>query len=321
MIERLVFFGTPQFAVPTLDALHAAGRTPVLVVSQPTRTAGRGRQSVAPPVAQWAQDHGVALVQTDAVKDPQFLASLQEIEPCLAVVVAFGQIFRKQLLVLPRLGCMNLHASLLPAYRGASPIVAAVRHGETEAGVTTMMMERGLDSGPVLLQRALAVGDNETAGELSIRLSEIGAELVVETLYRWEQGDLSATRQQHELATHAPMLERSLGELDWTSSAPVIHNLVRAFDPWPGTKSNFRGAAVAIKRTLLGKRSSVADGSARPGQVLELDADVLWVKAGCDQALGLVELQRQGKRSVSARDFVNGMRVAPGEFFGTVAAD
>ena len=320
-VERLVFFGTPQFAVPTLDALHAAGRTPSLVVSQPTRSAGRGRRATPPPVAQWAHDHGIDLVQTDAVKDPEFMASLRELEPCLAVVVAFGQIFRKPLLELPRLGCVNLHASLLPAYRGASPIVAAIRHGETEAGVSTMVMERGLDSGPVLLQRGLAVGPDETAGELSIRLSELGADLVVETLDVWEAGNLTATPQDHALATHAPMLERSLGDLDWGSEALQIHNLVRAFDPWPGTRSDFRGAPVAIKRTELGERLCAADSDAKPGQVLSLEAGTLWVKAGDNRALGLVELQRQGKRSVGARDFVNGMRVEPGEFFGSLAVD
>ena len=316
-IRRIVFFGTPQFAVPTLDALHAAGRSPLMVVSQPTRGVGRGRRRQPPPVAAWAERHGVELIQTSDVRDPEVMDTLRGLEPDLAIVVAFGQIFRRELLDLPRLGCMNLHASLLPAYRGASPIVAAIREGETVAGACTMRMERGLDSGPVLRCDQLEIEPDETAGDLAPRLADLGARLVVRTLDLWEAGELRATPQDHDRATFAPMLDRSEGWIDWRESAPRIHDLVRAFDPWPGTRTRLGGETVAIKSV---RRIDGDAGDASPGTVLGLSDEGFLVAAGTG-VVDVRQVQRAGRRAVSGGDFANGEGDLVGRRFDPAPVD
>lgn len=317
-IRHVGFFGTPHFAVPTLDALRAAGRTPRVVVSQPTRGVGRGRRPKPPPVAAWALEHDVELIQTANVRDPEVIERLGRLELDLAIVVAFGQIFRRALLDLPRLGCMNLHASLLPAYRGASPIVAAIREGESVTGASTMLMERGLDSGPVLLQDQLEIGPAETAGELAPRLAELGARLVVHTLEVWEAGGLSATPQEHSQATLAPLLDRDEGWIDWQQPAQRIHDLVRAFDPWPGTRSLLGEQALAIKKVRLvdaarpaGREPEAASSSAAqpeplPGTVLGVGVEGFRVATGERGSVEVLRVQRPNRRPVSGRDFANG---------------
>lgn len=316
-IRRIAFFGTPQFAVPTLQALHSAGRTPVMVVSQPTRGVGRGRRRQPPPVAAWAEEHGVELVQTSDVRDPEVMDTLRGHDLDLAIVVAFGQIFRRALLDLPRLGCMNLHASLLPAYRGASPIVAAIREGEAVTGACTMLMERGLDSGPVLMRDELEIGPDETAGALAPRLASLGAALVVRTLDAWEAGELTATPQDHEQATFAPMLDRSESWIDWGQSSQRIHDLARAFDPWPGTRTRLGDEVLAIKAL---RRLDSDAGDARPGTVLELGAEGFLVATG-DGVVEVLSVQRAGRRAVSGRDFANGEGDLVGRCFGSASVE
>jgi len=233
-LDRILFFGTPEFAVPTLAALVAAGRVPALVVTQPARPAGRGQRPQDPPVARWAREHGLAVAMPERVRDPAFLEAAAALAPDVAVVVAFGQIFPRALLDLPRYGCINLHASLLPRWRGASPIQAAVAAGDARTGVATMLMEAGLDTGPILLEEATEIDAEETAGELSRRLAEAGGPLMVRTLQELERGSLVPRPQAAEGATYAPRLTRESGRVDWSFTAPEIHHRLRAYTPWPG---------------------------------------------------------------------------------------
>lgn len=310
-IDRILFFGTPEIAVPTLAALVAAGRAPVLVVTQPSRPVGRGRQPQDPPVARWAREHGLEVAQPERVRHPEFLERAAALNPDVAVVVAFGQIFPRALLDLPRLGCINLHASLLPRWRGASPIQAAVAAGDATTGIATMRMEEGLDTGPVLLLEETPIGPDETAGELAVRLGEMGGGLVVRTLELLEKGGIEPRPQSAEGVTYAPRLTRDSGRVDWTLTAREIHDRLRGYTPWPGLTAELRGEPVKITA------ARVLDGSdpAAPGTLLGLRDGLLAVACGGGTVLGLAEAQRPGKRPLRAADFVNGERLRPGEAF------
>ncbi|HEX7184288.1 MAG TPA: methionyl-tRNA formyltransferase [Thermoanaerobaculia bacterium] len=305
----ILFFGTPELAVPTLATLVESGRAPVRVVTQPSRPAGRGRQLQDPPVARWAREHGLPVLQPEKVRDPAFLDELRPLEPGAAVVVAFGQIFPRALLELPRHGCINLHASLLPRYRGASPIQAAVAAGETRTGVTTMLMEEGLDSGPILLQEETEIGSSQTAGELSRRLADLGAGLVVRTLEKLEKGTLAPRPQDPAEATYAPRLTRESGRVDWSLGARELFNRLRAFTPWPGLTAELRGEPV--KLVWAEALEGVAAGE-EPGTFLGLRDGLLAVACG-GGALGVRELQRPGRKPLKAADFLNGERLRAGE--------
>jgi methionyl-tRNA formyltransferase len=316
VIDRLLFFGTPEFAVPTLAALVAAGRPPVLVVTQPARPAGRGQRAQDPPVARWAREHGLAVAQPERVRDPAFLEQVAALAPDVAVVVAFGQIFPRALLDLPRYGCVNLHASLLPRWRGASPIQAAVAAGDERTGVSTMLMEAGLDTGPILLEEATEIGPQETAGELSRRLAEAGGGLMVRTLQELESGNLVPRPQPSEGATYAPRLTRESGRIDWSLTALEIHNRLRAYTPWPGLTAELREAPVKIMAAEVLAEVLAGDGAVvAPGTFLGLRGGRLAVACGGGTLLGLAELQRPGKRALRAPDFANGERLKAGESF------
>jgi methionyl-tRNA formyltransferase len=310
-VAPLVFFGTPEFAVPTLAALVAAGHAPARVVTQPSKPAGRGRKEQDPPVARWAREHGLPVLQPERVRDPAFLAEMREIGPAVAVVVAFGQIFPRDLLSLPRHGCINVHASLLPRWRGAAPIQAVLAAGETRTGVTTMQMEAGLDTGPMLLQDEIEIGPAETAGELSQRLAEVGAALMVRTLDRLAEGTLDARPQDDALATYAPRLTRESGRVDWTLSAREIVNRLRAYTPWPGLTAELRGEPVKLLAVeVLGEETGE-----EPGTCLGLRGGVLGVAGGGGSVLGVREAQRPGRKALRAADFANGERLQRGELF------
>jgi len=314
-IDRIIFFGTPEFAVPTLAALVDAGRAPVRVVAQPSRPAGRGRRPLDPPVAAWAREHGLEVTQPERVRDPAFLEEMAALAPDLAVVVAFGQIFPRALLDLPRHGCVNLHASLLPRWRGASPIQAAVAAGDARTGLTTMRMEAGLDSGPILLQEETEVGPDETADALARGLAEMGGRLMVATIERLERGGLEPRPQPEEGVTFAPKLTRDSGHADWRLAARDIYDRWRAYTPWPGLASGLRGEPVkVIAAEVLDGAEGDAAGAA-PGTILGLRGGRLAVACGGGTVLGLTELQRPGKRALRAADFVNGERLRAGESF------
>ncbi len=311
-IDRILFFGTPEFAVPTLAALVAARRVPVRVVTQPSRPAGRGQQLLDPPVARWAREHGIEVMQPEKVRHPSFLEAAAALAPDIAVVVAFGQIFPRALLDLPRLGCVNLHASLLPRWRGASPIQAALAAGDARTGVTTMQMDEGMDTGPILLEETVEIGPEETAGELSRRLAERGGELMVRTLDLLERGGIEPRPQAADGITYAPRLTRESGRVDWGLTARQIHDRLRAYTPWPGLTSELRGGPVKI--VAAEPVDEAAEGA--PGVILGLRGGrLLAVACGDGTVLGLAELQRPGKRALRAADFMNGERLRAGESF------
>ncbi|HEV8579961.1 MAG TPA: methionyl-tRNA formyltransferase [Thermoanaerobaculia bacterium] len=310
-LDRILFFGTPDFAVPTLAALVAAERAPVRVVTQPARPVGRGRRPQDPPVAAWAREHGLEVTQPERVRSPAFLAEAAALAADVAVVVAFGQIFPRALLDLPRHGCINLHASLLPRWRGASPIQAAIAAGDERTGVTTMLMEEGLDSGPILLQEETAIGAVETADELSRRLAEMGGGLMVQTLERLERGDLEHRPQTSAGVTYAARLTRDSGRVDWSLKARQITDRLRAYTPWPGLTAELRGEPVKV----IAAEIIDGNGAAAVGTILGLRGGRLAVACGGGTVLGLAELQRPGKRALRAADFVNGERLQAGEVF------
>lgn len=308
-LERLVFFGTPEFAVPSLEALVAAGRPPVAVVTQPPRPSGRGRRLSEPPVARRARELGLEVRFVERVRAPDFLAEMAALAPDLAVVVAFGQIFPPALLDLPRLGCVNVHASLLPRWRGAAPIAAAIGAGDSETGVTTQRMEAGLDTGPVYAARSTLIGPEENRGELTGRLARLGAELLVETVAALERGTATARPQDAALATWAPKLAGPVA-LDLAEAAATTARRVRAMTPEPGALLAVGGEALRV----LAARAVAESGSTAepPGTVLGLEGAWLRVAAGGGSVLGLARLQRPGRSPVSGRDYANGARLLPG---------
>ena len=296
--------------MPVLAAMVEGGYAPHAVISQPARPAGRGHKLQDPPVAVWARDHGLPVHQPVKVNVKSFRAELAALEPDVAVVVAFGQIFRRRLLALPRHGCVNLHASLLPRYRGAAPIQAAIAGGDTETGVTTMLMDEGLDSGPILLQQTMTISSDETAPELAARMGEHGARLVVRTIEALERGEVTP-EPQPEGASYAPRLTKADGTVDWRRTASEIYNRLRGYTPWPGQVATLSG-----KRVKLLAVSALNEHVAEPpGTLLEPQGATLPVVCGDGSVLGLNRVQLAGKKPVTGADLANGQRLHPGERF------
>lgn len=302
---RLVFMGTPEFALPALQKLIDRGEVLSAVVTQPDRPKGRGQQLAPPPVKLLAEGHGIPVLQPARVRAPEFIEVMRELRPDLIVVVAFGQILPKALLEIPRHGCINVHASLLPRYRGAAPINWCIINGETETGVTTMQMDAGLDTGDMLLKKVTPIGPDETAQALHDRLSEIGAEALDETLDLLVSGRLAPGKQDDLLSSYAPMLKKEDGLIDWDREPQTIRNLVRGLTPWPGAYSFLGG------KTLKIFRCRVAGGTGTPGTVLQADRSGL-VIACRNGGLLVDELQLEGKKRLSAKDFLAGYNIKPG---------
>lgn len=313
---RLVFCGTPQFAVPTLEALLNAGHAVDLVLSQPDRASGRGLEVQFSPVKQFAEQHGLALSQPEKVRNnPELQQHLGELAPDAIIIVAYGRIIPPWMLTLTRYGNLNLHASLLPKYRGAAPIQWAVADGETETGVTTMRIDEGLDTGDILLQQRVPISPDDTSVELSPILSAVGAELMVRTLDGLEQGTLRPVRQDASRATLAPILQREDGRIDWSRTARQIYDRWRGFQPWPGAFTVFRE-----KKLILHSAQVATDNASLPrgvpfGTMVRTDSRLLIV---CGEGTGLdvLELQVEGKRRMSVQAFLNGVVFADGERMG-----
>jgi methionyl-tRNA formyltransferase len=313
--EELVFCGTPQFAVPTLEKLVEAGFHVRLVLMQPDRPKGRGLELVSSPVKQAAQRLGLSIFQPEKIKQNEELqAKLEAIAPSAIIVVGYGRIIPKWMLDLPKYGNINLHASLLPKYRGAAPIQWAIANGETFTGVTTMRIDEGLDTCDILLEKELALEDEDTAETISPRLAAIGAGLMIETLRGLAQNSIRPQPQNNAEASLAPVLKKEDGRIDFSRSAHDIYNRFRGFQPWPGAFTSFRGRGLNIS-AMKAATGEMTRQEFLQAQILVVDGRVF---VGCrdGSAVELLEMQPEGKKRISARDFVHGYRPQTGEKLG-----
>jgi methionyl-tRNA formyltransferase len=306
---RIVFFGTPAFAGPSLDALVQSPHAVVGVVTQPDRPRGRGQRVSPSPVKVRAGDEGIGVFQPERLGEEPFLDEVRRLRPDLGVVAAYGRILPQRLLDVPGLGMVNVHASLLPRWRGAAPVHRAVIAGDAETGVTIMRVVRQLDAGPMLARRTTAIGPADTSVEIEDRLARMGAALLIDVIDRLEHGGVTETPQDERLVTYAPRLERHEGAVDWAQPAARIHNLVRGLQPWPLAATAFRR-----ERVLLLAAEPAAGRDDAPGTILAVNAGGLDVATGRG-AIRLLRVQPEGRGAMSARDFANGRQVRPGERF------
>ena len=310
---RIVFCGTPEFAVPSLRRLAAEpGISVEAVITQPDRPRGRGQHVSGSPVKEAALAANLHVYQPETIKSDSAQEFLKRIAPDAVVIIAYGQIIPARLLTLPRIGWINLHASLLPRYRGAAPIHWAIANGETTTGLTTMQIDAGMDTGPTLLQHELEIGPDETSPELAARMSEIGAGLIVDSLLRLDRGEISPQPQDNGKASYAPILKKEDGRIDWTRTAPQIYNRMRGFAPWPGAYTTFRAQTCHIWGRP--ESSAAAEGHVTPGEIVPSTKDV-HVVCGEKTCLRLESVQLEGRKRISAREFANGARITHGEGF------
>ncbi len=306
---RIIFMGTPDFACPILAKLIERGDNILAVVTQPDRPKGRGQKLLPPPVKVIAEEQGIPVLQPPKVRAPEFIEQIRGLNPDLMVVVAFGQILPQGLLNIPKHGCINIHASLLPRYRGAAPINWCLVNGESETGITTMQMDAGLDTGDMLIKRVIAIGPEEDAQSLHDRLSILGAETLDETLERLVNGTLKPEKQDDTLSCYAPILKKEDGLIDWNKNPVQIKNLVRGLTPWPGAYTTISD------KTLKLYKVSVADGSATPGEIISVGKSGITVACGSG-SIRIEELQLEGRKRLTAADFLAGYHLDPGSRLG-----
>jgi methionyl-tRNA formyltransferase len=310
---RIVFCGTPAFAVPSLRHLVAERDFEVLgVVTQPDRPRGRGQEVHGSPVKDAAAAAGIPVYQPEKIKSDEAYEYFQRLAPDAVVIIAYGQIISQRLIDMPRLGWINLHASLLPKYRGAAPINWAIANGEKLTGLTTMLIDAGLDTGPMLLKYQTGIGADETAPELTTRLAEAGAPLIVETLRKQDRGEIAPAAQDSSQATFAPVLKKDDGRIDWWLSAFKTYNRIRGLQPWPGASTTFRGKSCQI----WGKPLKPVSAGGTSGMILPTKEDGLLVICGASTVLRVEHLQLEGRNRVTDAEFMNGARIKPGERFG-----
>ena len=311
---KIVFMGTPDFAVPTLEALYQSRHEVAAVVTQPDKPKGRGKAMAMPPVKEKALEYGIPVYQPVRVrKDEAFFEELTKIQPDVIVVIAFGQILPERILNLPKYGCINIHASLLPKYRGAAPIQWAVINGDEVSGVTTMQMDVGLDTGDILDTVEVRLDPKETGGSLFDRLSLAGGKLILSTLEKAEAGILHPVKQDEAEATHVTMLDKSMGQIDWSMDAAVIERLIRGLNPWPSAYTFYNGKTLKIWDADVLEEAVPTD--AVPGQVLQADKHGFTVAAG-EGILKINELQLEGKKRMAADALLRGFTITPGEILG-----
>lgn len=306
---RIVFMGTPEFACPTLQKLIDRGEQVVAVVTQPDRPKGRGQQMMPPPVKVLAERHGIPVLQPLKVRTPENIEQIREFAPDLIVVVAFGQILPKALLDIPPKGCINVHASLLPRYRGAAPLNWCIINGETETGVTTMLMDVGLDTGDMLLKKTTPIDPDEDAQSLHDRLCRIGAEALAETLDLLVAGKLVPEKQDDSLTNYAPLLKKEHGIIDWSRDAAAIKNQVRGMTPWPGACTDLDGKTLKLYQVRTGS------GQGTAGSIIAAGRSGIEIACGAGSII-VEELQLEGKKRLSARDFLAGFRIEAGTILG-----
>ena len=308
---RIVFLGSGSFAVPSLRALVAGGHDVAAVVTQPDREKGRGRVVQPPPVKPAAEELGLRVLQPPKIRAPEAVEALRAARPELSVVVAYGQILPRAVIDVAPRGTVNVHSSLLPRYRGAAPIHWAIVNGDAETGVTTMLIDEGLDTGPTLLARATPIGPEETTPELERRLAALGGDVLLETIDGLAKGTLRPVPQDHAAATLAPLLKKEDGRIDWSAPAHAIERRVRGLQPWPGTATAHGGRDLKILRARV-----EAPGDAPPGRVAVVDGEGFVVGCGAGTSLRVLEVQPESRRAMPAAAFAAGARLAAGDRLG-----
>lgn len=305
--------GTPEFSVPGLDMLIKEGYQVVAVVTQPDKPKGRGKKLAAPPVKEYALKNGIAVLQPAKVRTEEFDRQIRELAPDMIVTIAYGRILPKNILNIPLMGCINVHGSLLPKYRGAAPIQQAVINGEKMTGVTTMYMDVGMDTGDMLLKGEMEITEDMTAGELHDRMSLLGAEILRETVKGLETGSLQRSPQNESEATHAPMMKKETGEIDWKESAQKIHNLVRGTNPWPGAYTFYKGGRMRVWKTRVVDVCGI--GEYKPGTIVAVESDGIAVAAG-QNFIEIKEIQFDSCRRMCIGEYMCGHVIEEGTVLG-----
>ena len=311
---KIIFMGTPDYAAEALEALIKAGHEVTAVVTQPDRAKGRSGQVQCTPVKECAVRHGIAVLQPVKIKTPEAIEELKKYEADVYVVAAFGQILSKEILALPRFGCVNIHASLLPKYRGAAPINQCIIDGEQETGVTIMQMDAGIDTGDILTQKKVIIEDKETAETLFDKLSQAGAELIVETLPKIERGEITPIKQDESLVSYVKMMDKSKGRIDWSADAVSIERLVRGLNPWPSAYTSCQGKTVKIWRSDVVE--TAVECTEQPGTIVLVGKDFFDVACGAGN-LRIYELQMEGKKRMDTKSFLLGNPWKEGMILGT----
>ncbi len=309
---RAVFLGTPEFAVPSLHALLDEAVV-LAVVTQPDRPRGRGRQVTPPPVAEVARAKGLRLLQPARLRSPEVIETLRGLAPEVSVTVAYGKIIPSEVIELPPLGSINVHPSLLPKYRGASPIEAAILNGDTETGISVMYLSMELDAGDLILQRRVPIAPDDTARTLETRLAQVAADALVEALRLIAAGRAPRIPQDHAAATYAGKLEKAHGRIDWTQPAGDLVNLVRAMDPWPSAYTTHRGRLLKIWKAAVGDAETGEAGTREPGTVLNVQPGEGFLVAAGEGAVRVLEVQPEDRRRMTADEYARGARLQPGE--------
>lgn len=312
---KVVFMGTPDFAVDALQAIIEAGHEVTAVVTQPDKPKGRGKEMQATPVKTCALEHHIPVFQPVKVKEPEAVETLRSYEADIFVVVAFGQILSEEILQMPKYGCVNIHASLLPKYRGAGPIQWAIIDGEKETGITIQQMDKGVDTGDILFQSVVPIDAKETGESLFEKLAKAGAALIVEALPKIEAGEVTPRKQDESQASHAKMLQKSMSRIDWNRKAEELDCLIRGMISWPGASSGYHGKTLKIwQQEPVAKDQLPAEAlaGAEPGTVIAVEKDAIYVQTG-EGALKLTEVQLEGKKRMAVKDFLLGYPVQPGE--------
>jgi len=307
---KIIFMGTPEFAVPSLKALIESDHDVIAVVAQPDKPKGRGHKIASPPTKVLSQEFNIPVLQPDKIKTDEFLKELEELDPDVICVTAYGKIIPKSILELPEYGCINVHPSLLPKYRGAAPINWTIAGGDKVTGVTIIQMDEGMDSGDMLLVREVPISDEDDAGTMFEKLSHIGGEMLVETIGLLAEGKLNPVKQDESLVTYAPMLKKSDGEINWERPSLELWNLIRGMNPWPGTFTKLGN------RTLKIFKTKVVEGHGKPGEVVLSSKNDLHIATG-DGALEILELQIEGGKRLDIKAFITGHQIEKGTILGS----
>lgn len=306
---KIVFMGTPDFAVPCLERLVSDGHEVVGVFTQPDKPKGRGYELCPPPVKVCANDNNIPVFQPKSMRDGESLKILEKLSPELTIVTAYGKILPPEILYLPKYNSINIHASLLPKYRGSAPIQWSILNGENETGITSMLMDEGIDTGDMLLSQPVKITENMTAGELHDELSKVGAEVMSKTIKSLQNGELKSVKQDNEKSCYAPMLSKELCPIDFNRTAQEVHNQVRGLSPWPVATAMLGGKKVKIHKTKLSDKAG-----SKPGEIVYVNGSVV-VSCGDKKCIEILELQLEGKKRMCAKDFLLGHTISCGEYF------